>query len=54
MIESNNEKASLCVRFYTVDEKLCECKKFFVEKSKNWDRLIQYGTPGEHTKNRDS
>ena len=53
MIESNNEKVSLCVRFYTVDEKLCECKNFFVEKSKNWDRLIQSGTPGEHTKNRD-
>ena len=53
MIESNNEKVSLCVRFYTVDEKLRECKNFFVEKSKNRDRLIQSGTPGEHTKNRD-
>ena len=28
--------------------------KIFDEKSRNWDKLIQFGTPGQHTKNRDS
>ena len=29
-------------------------KYFFGEKSKNRDKLIESGTPGQHTKNRDS
>ena len=28
-------------------------EKTFGKKSKNWDKLIQSGTPGQHTKNRD-
>ena len=48
MIESNNEKTFIFVSFYTTDEKLCEYEKFFGEKSKNWDKLIQTGTvPGK-------
>ena len=52
MIELNNEKTFICVRFYTADGKLCEYEKFFGEKSKNRDKLIQSGTPEQHTKNR--
>lgn len=29
---------------YTADEKSCKYEDFFVEKSKNWDKLIQSGT----------
>ena len=39
--------------FYTAGEKLCEYGKNFREKSKNHDKLILSGTPGQHTKNRD-
>ena len=53
MIVSNNEKSFICVSFYTADEKLCEYENFFGEKPKNRDKLIQSGTPGQHTKNRD-
>ena len=53
MIVSNNEKSFICVSFYTADEKLCEYEKLFGEKPKNWDKLIQSGTPGQHAKNRD-
>ena len=42
---SNNEKSFICVSFYTADEKLCEYEKFFGEKPKNRDKLIQSGTP---------
>ena len=38
---------------YTADEKSCKYEDFFVEKSKNWDKLIQPATLGQHTKNRD-
>ena len=31
--------------------KLSEYEKGFGEKSKNQDKLIQSGTPGQHTKN---
>ena len=51
MIESNDEKTFICVSFYTVDEKLCEYEKNFGEKSKSRDKLLQFGTPGQHTKN---
>ena len=47
------KKTFICVSFYTADEKLCEYEKIFGEKSKNRDKLIQSGTPGQHTKNRD-
>ena len=53
MIESNNEKTFIFVIFYTADEKLCECENCFGEKSKNRDKMIQSGTPGQHTKNRE-
>ena len=51
MIESNNEKAFICISFYTTDKKLCEYEKFSGEKSKNRDKLIQSGTLGQHTIN---
>ena len=54
MIHSNNEKAFICVSFYTAGKKLSEYEKFFGEKSQNRDKLIQFGTPGQPTKNRDS
>ena len=41
------------VWFYTADEKFCKYEHFFGEKYKNWDKLIQSGAPGGHTKNRD-
>ena len=41
------------VWFYTVNEKLCRYEHFFGKKYKNWDKMIQSGTAGEHTKNRD-
>ena len=41
------------VWFYTADEKFCKYEHFFGEKYKNWDKLIQSGAPGRHTKNRD-
>ena len=50
---SNNEKTFVCVSFHNADEKFCEYENFFVKKSKNWDKLIQSGIPGQHTKNRD-
>ena len=53
MIEPSNEKTFICVSFYRADEKLCEYESFFAKKSKNRDKLIQSGTPGQHTKNRD-
>ena len=53
MIESNNEKAFICISFYTTDRKLCEYEKFFGEKSKTRDKLIQSGTLGQDTKNWD-
>ena len=53
MIGSNNEKTFICTSFYTADEKLCEYEKFFGEKPKNRDNLIQSGTPRQYTKNRD-
>ena len=52
MIESNNEKR-FCVSFYAAGEQLNEDEKFFGEKSKNRDKLIQSGTSGQPTKNRD-
>ena len=52
MIEPNNEKTFICVSFYTADEKLCEYENFFGEKSKKRCKLIQSGTPGHQTKNR--
>ena len=51
MIESNNEKTFICISFYTADKKLCEYEKFFGEKSKNRDKVIQSGTSDHHTKN---
>ena len=48
MKESNNEK-NIYFYFYTTDEKLCEYAEFLGERSKNWDKLIQSGTPGQHT-----
>ena len=53
MIVSTNEKTFICVSFYTADEKLCEYETFFGGKCKNRDKLIQSGTPGQHTKNRE-
>ena len=53
MIVSNNEKTSICVRFYIADKKLCEYEKLFGGKSKNRDKLIQSRTAGQHTKNCD-
>ena len=50
---STNEKAFICVSFYTADEKLYEYETFFGGKFKNRDKLFQSGTPGQHTKNRD-
>ena len=38
--------------FYTADEKLCEYEKFFGEKSKSQDKLIQFEIPEQH-KNQD-
>ena len=53
MIESNNEQIFICVGFYTAKVKLhVNMKNFLGEKFKNWDKLIQSGTPGQHTKNR--
>ena len=52
-VVSTNEKAFICVSFYTADEKLYEYETFFGGKFKNWDKLFQSGTPGQHTKNRD-
>ena len=49
MIEPNNGKTFICVRFCTADEKLCEYEKIFGEKPKSRDKLIQSGTPGQHT-----
>ena len=61
MIVSNNENTFIRKKesrnssnFNTANEKLCEYGIFFGEKSKNWDKLIQSGTLGQHTKNRDS
>ena len=54
MTQLNNEKTFICISFYTADEKLCEYEKSFGEKSENPDKLIQSGTPVQHTKNRDS
>ena len=42
------------ITFYTVGEKSNEYKTLFGEKSENRDKLIQYGTPGQPTKYRDS
>ena len=53
MIESNNKKTFIYINFYTADKKLCKYEKFLGEKSKNRAKLIQSGTPGQHTKNRD-
>ena len=53
MIESDNEETFICIRFYTTDKKLCEYEKSFGEKSENQNKLIQSGTPGQHTKNQD-
>ena len=53
MIVSTNEKTFICVSFYTADEKLCEYETSFGGKFKNQDKLIQSGTPGQHTKKRD-
>ena len=39
--------------FYTAGEKLSECEKFFGGKYKNRDNLIQSGTLGQPTRNRD-
>ena len=50
---SNNEKHLFVLSFYNADEKFCEYQNFFVKKSKNRDKLIQSGIPGQHTKNRD-
>ena len=47
------KKTFISVSFYTADEKLCEYEKNFGEKSKNRDKSIQPGTPGQHTKIRD-
>ena len=44
------KKTFISVSFYTADEKLCEYEKNFGEKSKNRDKSIQPGTPGQHTK----
>ena len=53
MIVSTNEKTFICVSFYTADEKLCEYETSFGGKFKNQDKLIQSGTPGQHTKKQD-
>ena len=53
MIELNKEKTFICISFNTADKKSCEYEKFFGEKSKNRDKLIQSGTPGQRTKNLD-
>ena len=37
----------------TTNEKWCEYENYFGEKSKNQGKLIQFVTPGQHTKNRD-
>ena len=44
MIVSNNEKTSICVRFYIADKKLCEYEKLFGGKSINRNKLIQSRT----------
>ena len=51
-MESNNEKTFICVIFCTADEKSCEYEKNVGEKSKNRDKSIQSGIPGQHTKTR--
>ena len=53
MIESNNKKTFICISFYTADKKLCKYEKFFGEKSKKQDKIIQFRTLGQHTKNQD-
>ena len=40
-IMKNNKKTFICVSFYTADEKLFQYEKFFGEKSKHRDNLIQ-------------
>ena len=52
MIESNNEKTFICI-FTLLIKNYVNMKKFFAEKSKNRDKLIQSGTPGQHAKNQD-
>ena len=45
MIESNNEKAFICVSFYTTDEKLCEYENFLGLSWKNldiWNVCMRY------------
>ena len=34
--------------FYTADENLCEYEKDVREKSKNQEKLLQFGTPAVH------
>ena len=47
------KKTFIYVIFYTAGEKLSECEKFFCEKYKNREKLIQSGTLEQPTKNRD-
>ena len=45
------KKTFICVSFYTSDEKLCKYQKTFGENSKNRNKVIQSGTPIQHSKN---
>ena len=55
MIEPNYlKKKNICLHFYTADKQLCEYEELFGEKSENRDKLIKYGSPGQHTENKDS
>ena len=55
MIEPNYlKKIYICLHFYTADKQLCEYEELFGEKSENRDKLIKYGSPGQHTENKDS
>ena len=47
------KKTFICVSFYTSDEKLCKYQKTFGENSKNRNKMIQSGTPVQHSKNWD-
>ena len=47
-------KKNICLRFYIADKKLCEYEELFGEKSKKRGKLIKYGSPGQHTENKDS
>ena len=47
------KKTFICISFYAAGEKSSECIRLFGEKSEKCDKLIQFGTPGQHTKNRD-